>query len=135
MKISFTSIAYEELESIAHRNDDRPMALTALMARVTIQAAPTSVHDPTLAIALGEQALVLARELGDRAAETRILWNLSLAYFFGNRPAQARMSRARAVGVLVMTAQGMCRWRRARSVAAASGVTSIESAKSRRCCA
>jgi tetratricopeptide (TPR) repeat protein len=63
--------------------------LASLMARVTIQAVETLVHDPVRAQVLGEQALVLARELGDQAAEAKSLWNLSLAYYYGNRLVQA----------------------------------------------
>jgi adenylate cyclase len=80
---------YQDMGRIAHRRDDHAMALAALMARVTIQAVPTAVHDPAQAQTLGEQALALAVELGDRAAEAKILWNLALAYYFGNKPDQA----------------------------------------------
>jgi tetratricopeptide (TPR) repeat protein len=47
------------------------------------------VHAPVQAQKLGDRALALARELGDKAAEAKILWSLSLAYFFDNRLAQA----------------------------------------------
>jgi len=65
------------------------MALASLIARVTIQAVPSAVHDPEKARTLGERALVLSRELGDLAAEAKISWSLSLANCFTNRMRQA----------------------------------------------
>ena len=59
------------------------------MARVSVQAVPNAVHDADRAQQLGERALDLARELRDRAAEARVLWRLSLAYYWGDRVEQA----------------------------------------------
>jgi tetratricopeptide (TPR) repeat protein len=80
---------YEEMETLARERGDRVMELTSLMARVIVQAVPNAVQDPGRAQLLGEQALGLAHELGDRVAETRILWSLSLAHYFGYRLEQA----------------------------------------------
>jgi tetratricopeptide (TPR) repeat protein len=76
---------YEAMEGLAEEQGDRRMKLASLMPRVTILAVPTAIHDPLRAQALGEKALLLARELGDPAAQTKILWNLALAYYLGNR--------------------------------------------------
>jgi adenylate cyclase len=81
--------AYEEMGKLAHQQGERTLELNALMAQVTIQAVPTAVHDPDRARTLGEGVLELARELGDDAAEARILWSLGLAYFFGHDLARA----------------------------------------------
>ncbi len=80
---------YEEMQSLADQYDDRSMELASLMAQVTIQAVPTAIHDPARAQALGERALDLARDLGDPAAESKILWSLALAYFFDHDLEQA----------------------------------------------
>jgi class 3 adenylate cyclase/tetratricopeptide (TPR) repeat protein len=80
---------YEEMENLAQERGDRTMEMMSLMARVTVQAVPNAVHDSSRAQQLGERALDLARELGDRAAEARVLWGLSLAYYWGYRVEQA----------------------------------------------
>jgi len=67
---------YAEMEAVARAIGDRPLELSALMLRATIHATPSPEHDAERAQRLSEQALALARELGDRAAEARILWNL-----------------------------------------------------------
>lgn len=69
---------YREMETQAREFDDRVLELAALMARATIHSMPSAVHDPLRGKALSEQALALARELGDRQAESKILWNLML---------------------------------------------------------
>ena len=71
-------VNYREMETRARERDDRVLELAALMARATIRSTPSAVHDPLRAKALSEQALTLARDLGDRQAESKILWNLML---------------------------------------------------------
>jgi DNA-binding SARP family transcriptional activator/predicted ATPase len=101
---------YEEMESLAHERGDQRMELASLMARATIQSVPTAVHDAEKARILGERALGLACELGDQAAEARILWALSLANFFTNRLAEAidcgerSLALARQLGLREQTA-------------------------------
>ena len=69
---------YEELESIAHERNDRAMQLAALVALATIHSTPTAISDPEHARSLSNLALELAREIGDRKTESRVLWNLML---------------------------------------------------------
>lgn len=69
---------YEELESLAAERSDRSMELAALVARATIYSTFTSISDPAHARALSNRALELAREIGDRKTEARVLWNLML---------------------------------------------------------
>ena len=73
---------YEDMEALARARGDRALELAALMARATLRSTPTAVHDPARGQALSEQALALARELGDRTAEAKILWNLMLLNSF-----------------------------------------------------
>jgi class 3 adenylate cyclase/tetratricopeptide (TPR) repeat protein len=70
---------YEEMESAAREIGDRALELSALMLRATLYSAHSPEHDPARGRGLSEQALALARELGDGAAEARVLWNLLLA--------------------------------------------------------
>ena len=74
--------AYDELQTLAQERGDRPLELAALMARTTVYAAPTQFYDPEHVAVLTEQALPLARELADYAAEAKILWNLMLLKLF-----------------------------------------------------
>jgi tetratricopeptide (TPR) repeat protein len=102
---------YEEMESLAQERDDPAMEMMSLLARVTVQAVPSAAHDADRAQQLGERALDLARELGDRAAEARVLWSLSLAYFWGSRVEQAfergerSLALARELGLREQIAQ------------------------------
>jgi DNA-binding SARP family transcriptional activator/predicted ATPase len=103
--------SYEAMERLALQRGDRSMELASLMARATIQAVPTAVHDPERARELGQRALGLADELGDRAAEAKILWSLSLANYYGNRLSEAidcgerSLALARELGLAEQIAQ------------------------------
>ena len=102
---------YEEMERLSRQLEDPSMALASLIARVTIQAVPSAVHDPEQALSLGSRALTLSRELGDRTAEAKILWSLSLANYFTNQLVQAidygerSLALARELGLREQTAQ------------------------------
>jgi tetratricopeptide (TPR) repeat protein len=67
---------YEKMEQLAKQCGDCAMELAALIARINLLAVPTPVHDPAQGRILGEKALTLARELGDKEAEAKILWDL-----------------------------------------------------------
>lgn len=67
---------YESMETVARRKQDRRVELQSYMMRANIHATGTSVFDPMKAHQFAGQALELARELGDRAAESKALWNL-----------------------------------------------------------
>jgi len=73
---------YTEMQALARKRGDRSLELAALTAQATIYSTPTAAHDSARGQALAEQALSLARELGDRRAEARILWNLMLLHSF-----------------------------------------------------
>ena len=70
---------YKEMETLAQELDDRPMALAALAAQITLYATPTPLHNPVQGLTLGKDALILARDLDDGEVEAKMLWNLSLA--------------------------------------------------------
>jgi tetratricopeptide (TPR) repeat protein len=69
---------YIEMASLAHERSDRGMELASLIARATIRSTLSAGFDTVQAQALSDQALALARELGDRPSEAKILWNLML---------------------------------------------------------
>lgn len=80
---------YQEMGRLAQEQGDAAMHLTALMACATLYAVPTSLYNSKRAKSLCEQALSLAQELGDRAAEARIYWILLLSYDRSNMPFEA----------------------------------------------
>jgi tetratricopeptide (TPR) repeat protein len=67
---------YQELERWAAEHDDRRAWLAAMTARATIYVRPSVQGDLARGYELSQQALALARELGDRPAEAKVLWNL-----------------------------------------------------------
>jgi len=75
--------AYAEMETLAQTRHDKAMEFAAVMARAKIHSTPHQWHDPARAKTLLERALTLAHDLGDRAAESKILWNLMLLQVFG----------------------------------------------------
>ncbi len=80
---------YEAMETHARQRKDREMELGALVARATLHSITSSVYDAERAQALATQALAMARELGDHAAEAKILWNLMLLNYNLSRAAEA----------------------------------------------
>jgi tetratricopeptide (TPR) repeat protein len=69
-------INYREMEHWATEHDDRRARLAAMTALATIYVRPSTQGDLAQGYALSQQALALARELGDRPAEAKVLWNL-----------------------------------------------------------
>ncbi len=67
---------YQEMERLAQKMGNGRLELAALNAQIAILATPTAVFDSVQGRNLAERALALARELGDRPAETQVLWNL-----------------------------------------------------------
>jgi tetratricopeptide (TPR) repeat protein len=65
---------YKEMAAAARARGDRAMELAALTEHAKVHATPSAAHDAVQGQALAEQALAVARELGDRAAEARIEW-------------------------------------------------------------
>ncbi|MCB0223227.1 MAG: AAA family ATPase [Anaerolineae bacterium] len=80
---------YQDLAKLAQHRHDLPLELTALMAQLPLYAVPGPLFDPSQGQTLGKAALTLAGNVGDRAAEAKILWNLSNACMYLNRMSQA----------------------------------------------
>ena len=74
---------YEVMQAIAADAGDRTAILDADLALATLYSTPTPRSDPKRGRDLSERALNLARELGERGAESKALWNLMLVKVFG----------------------------------------------------
>ena len=70
--------SYQELVELARQRGDKQIELSALMVITTLHAIPNMLRDPEKVQALSDQALLLAHQLDDHAAEAKILWNLML---------------------------------------------------------
>jgi class 3 adenylate cyclase/tetratricopeptide (TPR) repeat protein len=87
---------YEEMSALAGASGDRRGVLGAEMALTTIFATPTPVFDGTRGRELAERAIALARELGDRSAESKALWNLMILNVFGGGDANEAVEAGEA---------------------------------------
>jgi class 3 adenylate cyclase/tetratricopeptide (TPR) repeat protein len=74
---------YEEMAALATEAGDRGGVLGADMALTTIRVTPTPVFDHAKGRDLAERTIALARDLGDRPAESKALWNLMILNVFG----------------------------------------------------
>ena len=90
---------YAELSALADRRGDRRLELAALMAVATIRSTPNPAFDAIEAQMLCDRALTLAQEIGDRAAEAKILWILLLLNYFAANPAQSVAYGERAIAL------------------------------------
>ncbi len=67
---------YEAMRALAVQCQDRALELEALLGLSNLYAQYTSLFNPVKAREMAREALALARELGDKAAEARSLWVL-----------------------------------------------------------
>jgi tetratricopeptide (TPR) repeat protein len=80
---------YHAMQATAQSTGDRKLALAALAALAIIHGTPSPAHNLEMGRSYGEQALALARALGDRQAECQALWSLMLTYYFAGQPQQS----------------------------------------------
>jgi class 3 adenylate cyclase/tetratricopeptide (TPR) repeat protein len=80
---------YNELQEFGRERGDRSIEMAALMAKAPLYSIFTPLHDSSLSEQILIQALEISREIGDRAAQARLSWNLMLNYLFSKRPDQA----------------------------------------------
>jgi tetratricopeptide (TPR) repeat protein len=69
---------YEELVEMGKARGDQAMVLAGLAANAILRITLTPEHEPVLGEKLAREALELARVLGDRVAESKVLWVLLL---------------------------------------------------------
>jgi class 3 adenylate cyclase/tetratricopeptide (TPR) repeat protein len=85
---------YEEMRSIAREHGDEAMELAADGAIALLYSTPSPLFDAERGRRLSEENAVLARRLGDRAAEARALWSVLVANIFGGGGDVARAIEA-----------------------------------------
>lgn len=101
---------YAALERMGHARGDHNLELAALLAQIPIYATPNARFDYPRAAVLLDQALNLARELNDRAAEAKALWLRMLLHARNNQPqnaapdGDAALALARALQLRELTA-------------------------------
>jgi predicted ATPase len=76
---------YADMLANAKKRRDRGMELSAKVAASTLYSTPNPIADAVKGQSLSEETLKLARELGDRAAESKVLWNLQLVHLLQNK--------------------------------------------------
>ena len=74
---------YEEMQAHAEASSDRAAELQAIMSLTTLLTTPTPKFDVTEGRRASHQTVALARELGDRDAESKALWNLMNLNVYG----------------------------------------------------
>ncbi|HEX2422610.1 MAG TPA: hypothetical protein VHN56_05620, partial [Actinomycetota bacterium] len=74
---------YEEMRARAEASGDRVAELQAAMSLTTLLTTPTPKFDVVNGRRASQQAVALARELGDRGAESKALWNLMNLNVYG----------------------------------------------------
>jgi len=80
---------YDELQEFGRARGDRSIEMAALMAKAPLYSIFTPLHNSSLSEQMLIQALEISREIGDRAAQARLSWNLMLNYLFSKHPDQA----------------------------------------------
>ena len=88
-----------DLEQLALARRDAKAELAALTAQGRLHSGINPLYDPAAAHALAERARALAHEMGDRAAEVEILWNLMNQERF----AEGRLEQAVVYGEEALT--------------------------------
>jgi class 3 adenylate cyclase/tetratricopeptide (TPR) repeat protein len=74
---------YREMATLAADSGDRALELASLTAQCILRATQTPLYDPAAAAKLASAAMALAKELGDRASQARVLWGLLLVEVWG----------------------------------------------------
>lgn len=91
---------YRRLEELGRTKGARNVELAGLVAGATALVTPAGRQDIAEAERLAWRALEIARQTGDRVAESRSLWNLMLAHnFSGRNPAASVRFGEQALGI------------------------------------
>jgi DNA-binding SARP family transcriptional activator/tetratricopeptide (TPR) repeat protein len=73
---------YEEMRAEGVKRQSKTMELSALVIQSHLHGHYTGVFNPLKSKELAQEALVLARQLGDQAAEAHALWGLQIAELY-----------------------------------------------------
>jgi predicted ATPase/class 3 adenylate cyclase len=90
---------YNALQEFGRERGDRSTEMAALMAKAPLYSIFTPLHNSSLSEEMLVQALEISKEIGDRAAQARLSWNLMLNYLFSKRPDQALTHGQLALGL------------------------------------
>jgi class 3 adenylate cyclase/tetratricopeptide (TPR) repeat protein len=74
---------YQEMHAEAVASEDDAMELAANSTMALLYSTATPKFDPPLGRRLSEENVLMARRIGDRAAEARALWNIVVANVYG----------------------------------------------------
>jgi class 3 adenylate cyclase/tetratricopeptide (TPR) repeat protein len=74
---------YQLMGRLADQGGSDRLKLASLAAQCVLHATQTPLYDPSKARVHAEQALDLARQIGDRAVEAKILWGMLLVEAWG----------------------------------------------------
>ncbi|MGB3715892.1 MAG: BREX system ATP-binding domain-containing protein [Candidatus Promineifilaceae bacterium] len=73
---------YTEMERLADERGDDALKLAALLARTIVHTTFSPVFDPKVGLPLAEEALKLAQQREDYAAQAKVLWSLMLVHAY-----------------------------------------------------
>jgi tetratricopeptide (TPR) repeat protein len=74
---------YREMQRTAAELGDRALELASLIAQCIVRATTTPLYDSQEAWKLAKLSLALSREVGDRAAEAKVLWAMLILESWG----------------------------------------------------
>jgi tetratricopeptide (TPR) repeat protein len=73
------------MQAFGREQGSRFTEMKALMAKATIYSIFSRLHNSTLSEQMLVEALEISREIGDRATQAKLNWNLMLTYLFSKR--------------------------------------------------
>ena len=76
---------YNAWQEFGRAHGDRFIEMSALMAKAPLFSIFTPLHDPAMSERLLVHSLEISQEIGDRAAQARISWNLMLNNLFAKQ--------------------------------------------------
>lgn len=80
---------YDDMQAFGRERGQRSTEMAALLAKATMYSIFSQIHDSSLSEQMLIQALEISREIGDRATQAKLSWNLMLTYLFSKRTDQA----------------------------------------------
>ncbi|HEU0291181.1 MAG TPA: AAA family ATPase [Anaerolineales bacterium] len=76
---------YDAMLALGVERQDHSLKLSALLAKATVYSTFNEAHNPELSEQMLLEALDVSREIGDRATQAKLNWNLMLTYLFSKR--------------------------------------------------
>jgi class 3 adenylate cyclase/tetratricopeptide (TPR) repeat protein len=76
---------YDELQLFGRERLDRSIEMKALLAKATIYSIFSQMHNSALGEQMLLEALEISNEIGDRATQAKLNWNLMITHLFSKR--------------------------------------------------